>query len=181
MLEQDEYSFCRPHLINGEFIRWKGKPAEGNLFTSHDVYMIPLSIFWCGFAIFWETSVVVNGAPFFFWLFGAVFVCVGLYLVFGRFFWTAWIRKRTRYVITNMKIIRLRGNRVDMMDGKNMPHMRTYVYRNGNGTIQFGAVPHYYRGSVNLVGSSWTGNEVFQLENVAELAQVQQAIASMER
>ena len=111
----DEYSFCRPYLTAGETVLWRGKPGKGHLLTGQDIFMIPFSILWCGFAIFWEATVIRNGAPFFFTLWGIPFVCVGLYMVFGRFLWTAWIRKRTAYVITDQKILRARGNRVDML------------------------------------------------------------------
>ena len=114
----DEYSFARPYLSDGEVILWKGKPEKGHVFTPQDAFMIPFSILWCGFAIFWETTVVASGAPFFFKLWGIPFVCVGLYMVFGRFLWTAYVRKNTAYVITTRRIIRSRRGRVDSITTK---------------------------------------------------------------
>ena len=175
----DDYSFARPYLSAGEVILWRGKPEKGNLVTSQDVFMIPFSLFWCGFAIFWETSVIAGGAPFFFTLFGIPFVCIGLYLVFGRFIWTAYIRKRTAYVITTKKIIRARGNRIDMLDGKTMPPVYVTAHRDGTGTIQFGRSDYYYhRGRRNTIDPN---AGLFSLENVPDVARVQQVIESMER
>lgn len=174
----EDFTFARPYISPGETILWRGKPGRGNLFTSQDVFMIPFSIFWCGFAFFWEITAISGGAPFLFALFGAPFICVGLYLVFGRFLWTAYIRKRTAYVITNRKIIRARGNKIDMLDGKTMPPVYVTATRDGSGTIQFGQ-PNYYR------RRRWDAFDqnagLFSLENVPDVARVQQMIESMER
>lgn len=174
----DEYSFARPYLTAGEAVLWKGKPGTGHLFTYQDVYLIPFSIFWCGFAVFWEASVLASGAPFFFSIWGIPFVCVGLYMVFGRFLWTAFIRRRTAYVITTKKIIRARGNKIDMLDGRTMPPIHVTAYRDGSGTIRFGQTYYHYRRSYN----SFSPNAgVFTLENIPDVAKVQQLIGTMER
>ena len=182
MAEKLEYSAYKQYLLAGERVLWQGCPEKGNLVTKADIFTIPFSIMWCGFAIFWETSVIISDAPFFFKLWGIPFVCAGLYLVFGRFLWTAWMRKRTYYVITSKKIIRFRGSRVDMLDGKSMPPVHTEIHRNGNATVRFGMPNPYYarrRGVVSM--GSWQNSEDFVLENIANLAQVQQAIENMEK
>lgn len=177
----DEYSFSTPYIAGDEYILWKGKPETGNLVTSRDVALIPFSIFWCGFAIFWEMSAIAGGAPFFFALFGLPFVGIGLYMLFGRFIWTSYIRKRTAYVITNKKIIRLRGNKIDMLEGKSLPSIHVEAYKNGMGTIRFGEQIYYRRGRAYSVDPYGSGNGLFMIENVANVAQVQQAIDMMER
>lgn len=172
----DEFGFCKPHLMPGESILWKGTPGKGHLFTGHDVFMIPFSIMWCGFAIFWEAAALISNAPFVFKFCGIPFVCVGLYMVFGRFVWTAFIRKRTAYVITNKKIIRLRGNKIDILDSKNMPPMHVSVYKDGSGTIRFGQ-PDYYGRRNNLFDSN---SGLFVLEDISDVEKVQQLIHNME-
>ncbi len=62
-------------------------------------------MFWCGFAIFWEYTVIQTGAPIWFRLFGIPLVMVGPHLVFGRFFFDAWQRARTLYVLTDRRAI----------------------------------------------------------------------------
>lgn len=177
---QDEYSFARPYVTAGEAVLWKGKPGPGHLFTGQDVFMIPFSIFWCGFAFFWEITAITSGAPFFFCLFGLPFICVGLYITVGRFFHTAWRRKRTAYVITTKRIIRARGNRIDLLDGRNLPPMRVTAFRDGNGTITFGDLGVYrYRGGRSIHSDS--DGELFSLENIPDVARVQQLIDRMER
>jgi hypothetical protein len=84
---------------------WTGKPKAGVVFRSSDVLMIPFSLLWCGFACFWEFSVVSTKAPFFFKLWGIPFVLVGLYIVIGRFFVDAAKRKKTVYGLTKDRVI----------------------------------------------------------------------------
>ena len=73
----DEYSFARPYLGPGESILWKGKPGKGHLLTAQDAFLIPFSIVWCGFAIFWEGSVLLTDGPFIMKLWGIPFVLMG--------------------------------------------------------------------------------------------------------
>ena len=175
-----DYIAYKQYLVNGEYVLWQGMPEKGNLISRSDIFMIPFSILWCGFAIFWEITAITSGAPFFFALWGIPFVCVGLYIVFGRFIWTAWTRKRTRYVITNKKIIRFRGKRVDMLDGRSLPPMHTEIHRNGNGTIIFGTVNPYYGRSGRMSWNSSDGSQ-FTIENISNCLQVQQIISNMEK
>lgn len=170
-MEYDDFSFVNPYITSGEHILWRGKPGEGNLITSQDIFLIPFSIFWCGFAIFWTVMASQAGV---FALFGIPFVCVGLYLVFGRFLWTSYIRKRTLYVITDRKIVRKRGNRIDMQDLSNAP-IHVTVHKNGYGTIRIGGTDHYYynRRSYNSLDHS---GSAFLLENVPDVARVQQIL-----
>lgn len=174
----DDYSFARPYLGAGEIILWKGKPGRGNLVTTQEAFMIPFSIFWCGFAIFWEATALTGDAPLLFKLWGIPFVCVGLYMLFGRFIWTAYIRKRTAYVITNKKIIRARGNKIDMLEAKNMPAARTTVFRDGSGTILFGQPNWYRHGGKVFYDHNAQG---FILDNVPDVAKVQQTLSAMDR
>ena len=171
----DEYGFCRPYLTAGEAILWKGKPGKGPLISKQDLITIPFSIMWCGFAIFWEVGVITSGAPFFFGLWGIPFVCVGLYLVVGRFFWAAYMRKRTWYVITNKKIIRMRGKRIDMLDAKTLPPVSITANADGSGTIQIGEHTYYRRGGKTRIDSS----NVFLLENLPNVAQVHEIISNI--
>lgn len=174
----DDYSFARPYLAPGETILWRGKPEKGHLLSAGDAVMIPFSIFWCGFAVFWFVSAMQVGA---FALFGIPFVCVGIYITVGRFFHMAHRRKNTAYVITTAKIIRRQGRRIDMLDAKTMPAIHVTARTDGTGTIRFGQAMYYYRGRQRYTNqTSWGPNDYqFTLENIPDVGRVQQILHSI--
>lgn len=130
----EDYSFCTPHLTDGEQILWKGKAQQGNMLSCHHLWEIPFSVFWTGFVLFTGYQIITSG-QFVFALLLIPFLAVGLYLMFGRFILTKQLRKHTLYVITNKKIIRKRGNRVKTVNIFSFPQMKTRVCRDTNGYI----------------------------------------------
>ena len=89
------------HLLAGEKVLWSGRPRQGLMLTPRDALMIPFSLVWGGFAIFWETAVVSSKASLFMALFGIPFVVIGLFLIFGRLPFDAWLRSRIHYALTD--------------------------------------------------------------------------------
>ena len=177
----DEFAFARPYQAPGETVLWRGSPQPGHHFERSDVAFIPFSIFWCGFAFFWEFKVITSGAPPFFALFGIPFIAVGLYITVGRFFHRAYLNKHTAYVITNQKIIRKIGKKIDMLDAKTMPTVHVTAHADGTGTIRFGQ-PVYYQRRGGYGYNSWSPSDgIFTLDNIPEVARVQQIIHSIAR
>ena len=174
MIETNEYSFANALLAPGEHVVHRCKPGEGHLFTAQDAFMIPFGIFWLGFSLFWEYNAIkIGGFPA---IFGIPFVLIGLYLLGGRFFHTAWQRKRTAYVITNKRILRSRNGKIDTLDASNLPPMQLQTFSDGSGTILF-----VYSGSSYSGGRYRHRTEtVFSLENVPDVLKVQRHIAAME-
>jgi hypothetical protein len=101
--------------------------------------MIPFSLLWGGFAVFWETSAFVDHTPLFFRLWGVPFVLVGLYFIIGRFFVDAWVRGRTSYAVTDRRVLMLRNVFSEQLIAANLDcEMRLRKERDGRGTIEFG-------------------------------------------
>ena len=100
---QDTDSVIRENLRRDERLLWTGQPPQGLRLQATDAFLIPFSIFWGGFAIFWETTVVMQGAPLFFAVWGIPFIVIGLYLIFGRFWGEAKQRSRTYYGLTDSR------------------------------------------------------------------------------
>src|SRR5262249_33566803 len=98
-------------LAGGERLLGCGQPGQGLRLQAADALLIPFSIMWGGFAMFWESSVFRSCAPMFFRLWGVPFVLVGLYVMIGRFFVDARQRASTYYGLTDQRVIIISGLR----------------------------------------------------------------------
>ena len=103
-------------LEAGESLLWAGQPRRGIVFRSSDLFAIPFSILWGGFALFWEAGVILearrhtgNAPPLLFELFGIPFVVIGLYMMIGRFIVDARRRGHTSYGVTDRRVIIVTG------------------------------------------------------------------------
>lgn len=127
-------------LLAGERILWTGRPAGGLLLTERDIFLIPFSIFWCGFMAFWMAGALRGGAVFA--VFGLLFAAMGLFFAVGRFIADAWIRNGLRYAVTNCRILVLRKwplFGLTAVDLERLPQINLNERADGRGTIRFGA------------------------------------------
>lgn len=149
-------------LSAGESLLWSGRPKQGVLLRGSDVFMIPFSLLWGGFAIFWEYSAYTSGAPPFFLLFGGVFVVVGLYFIFGRFVADSIKRKGTYYGVTNDRVLILSEFPTRKLKSLNLRTLSDITFSNksdGSGSITFG--PQHPMSSW-MGGMSWPGMGQYQ-------------------
>ncbi len=131
-------------LVKGEQILWIGRPDPTRLFSPGDAFLVPFSLVWGGFAIFWETSVFSSKAPFPMVLFGIPFVGMGLYFIFGRFIVKKLRREKTIYVVTDQRVMSIsdfRGHNVQAAFINALPTLNCSTGRDGSGTIHFSSVP----------------------------------------
>ena len=145
-IDPDAALKIQPELLSGESLLWAGKPDPGVIFHSDDWYAIPFSLFWGGFAIFWEAGVLGywgksprGGASTFMALWGIPFILIGQYLIWGRFLHDAWLKRRTFYAVTNRRVLVLQ-------DGWKQKTITTYL----------GAIPTIEREGVTT-GTLWLG------------------------
>lgn len=148
MNDSDIRSFFMP----GEKLLWSGRPAQGFLLTSRDFLLVPFSLLWGGFAIFWESTAISTEAPIFIKLWGIPFVLAGLYIMAGRFFVDAAARARTEYTVTDRRLIIRRSGLFRHFSTSQLellPSLSLEEGSRGTGTIKFG-VPS------NRRMSAWT-------------------------
>ena len=129
-------------LLPRERILWSGLPAQGVLFTGRDMFLIPFSLLWCGFAIFWTYMATRQGAPLFFDAWGGMFICIGLFFVFGRFALDAWLRRRISYAVTDKRILIMRAapfSSFTSIDLERLPDIQLTGEGARRGNLRFGA------------------------------------------
>jgi len=143
-------SVLSAELGSGERLLWSGRPRGGLRLRPQDVVLIPFSLLWGGFAIFWEVMALSMTAKapapfrFLFPLFGLPFVLIGLYMIVGRFFADARARGRTIYGVTNQRILIVGGARGAQTRSVELPsisELSLVEHKDGTGTITFGGAP----------------------------------------
>lgn len=107
----DPRSRILPILRQGEQLLWVGQPDSRVRFTAADGFLVPFSILWGGFAVFWEIMAVTTARQSYFWIFGIPFVLVGLYFIFGRFIFKKRRKLVTAYGLTDRRAIVCVGDR----------------------------------------------------------------------
>jgi hypothetical protein len=137
-----------PMLRPGERVLWQGRPEVMAYSLRGAWYLVPFSLLWGGFAIFWEISTLRSGASLFFSLWGLPFVAVGLYMIFGRILVARREAQRTHYVVTDQRVIIRTGafsRRMTEMALGDLPPAQLEERPSGIGTITFGAAISGFR------------------------------------
>ncbi len=129
------------HLESNETLLWGGQPRQGIIFRSSDLFLIPFSLIWCGFVVFWLVTALGSGVPLIFALFGVPFLAIGLVFTVGRFFIDAKQRENTFYGITEDRIIIKSGvftKSVKSLNIKTLSDIEVEEKSDGTGTISIG-------------------------------------------
>ena len=136
-----------PELGRSERLLWSGMPQQGLRLRPADFFMVPFSLLWGGFAVFWEYSAVSNGAPWFFTLWGVPFVLIGIYIIIGRFFVDSYQRSRTFYGVTDQRVIirggGLMGRELKSLSIQNLNELSLSERSDHSGSITFGPSNQY--------------------------------------
>lgn len=136
-----EQQVIQSKLLGGENLLWFGRPRQGFLFRKSDMMMVPFSLLWCGFAVFWNTGVWYSDAPIFFRIWGLPFLVIGFHFVFGRFILDIFQRRKTYYGLTNERVIIVSGlfsQTTKAVDLRGLNEVTLEELNNGLGTITFG-------------------------------------------
>lgn len=146
-MNYDAQMIIQKELDFGERLLWAGTPKQGMIFRGSDVFMVPFSLLWGGFAIFWEIMALqipsekAGAVSIVFPLFGIPFVLVGLYLIFGRFIYDSMKRAKTFYGLTDQRAIIVSGllsKGVKSLNLKTLSDVSLSEKKNGYGSIVFG-------------------------------------------
>ena len=173
MYEKNEFDFCQNYMTRDERIIWKGKPQNPEKMNTEDKMHFFFGLFWLGFSIFWCVMASLGGGGV--WMFGLIFVAIGIYIAFVSPAVNIYKRKHTCYVITNEKIMCREKNKVKTMDGRS--NLKLNIFGNADGktaTVYFGERVHYMRNGKTRVRYSGA----FPLLNVP-IKEVQAAIDEM--
>jgi hypothetical protein len=138
----------QPELLSGENILWAGKPNPGVIFHREDLFLIPFSLLWGGFAIFWEMGVagMLNFGSHsqqqwgFGMVWGIPFVVAGQYLIWGRFLYVFWKKNHIFYAVTDRRVIAVQNapsRKVASAYIDTLPTLIKSVRNDGIGTLNF--------------------------------------------
>lgn len=171
MINYDIENELRDTLSRNEKILWTGRPKTGIIFRAYDIVVIPFSLLWFGFAIFWEYNVLKMGVGFMA-LFGLPFIVTGLYISVGRFFVDVFKRKHTIYGITDNRVVIKSGMFIKSIKSFNIKTISDLTFKekaDGSGTISFGPFTNsngygmFFRGMDDLQGlKSQSGLELIE-------------------
>jgi hypothetical protein len=150
--QKEKFNLLNSYMIADEYIIWKGQPSDKVRFKEESSQLFT-RLFFLGFSIFWCYGASKGGSNMA-WLIGSPFLAFSLYLLFGRPFHVAYKRKNTYYVITNMKIMRLYNNRMETIDGRNLPQINIKGFADGFGNIYFGEQMVYRKNGKTYSGYS---------------------------
>ncbi|MGB8194112.1 MAG: hypothetical protein WCF67_19425 [Chitinophagaceae bacterium] len=174
----------RPALSHGERLLWTGKPKAGVIFRPFDIFLIPFSLVWFGFAIFWVASVLSTGV-YWFALFGIPFLIIGFYISVGRFISDSRRRKNTVYGITNDRVVIKAGIKRPDIKSLNIKTISDITYNekaDGSGTIIFGPalMQNFNPGSFNAFNAGGS-KAISILEFIPEVKKVYEILLRVQR
>lgn len=172
----------REYLQKDESLLWVGKPKQGVQLKTSDIFVIPFSILWLGFAVFWTVGATKSGGVLF-GLFGIPFVLIGLMIAFGRFTIDSYRRKNTVYGLTESRVIIRSGIFSVSVTSRNI-HLQEQISltegKGNYGTISFGG--DSLANNVTESMSWWPGVEVNpSLESIEEAKNVYNRIIRLQQ
>jgi hypothetical protein len=183
MHSQRTRDLLRPHLFPAERILWSGEPKQGVALSGRDALLIPFSLAWGGFALFWNfgvwsSSSTGEGMDWFFRLWGLPFLIVGVYLIIGRFIHDAALRKTVVYGVTDQRVVLMGGlvwTKFSSLDIRRLPKLELTEHRDGTGTIDFeggGSMPRHGVGWNELTPALGGEKRFFRISNARDVYQM---------
>lgn len=178
-----EHEWYEPYLQRGEAVCWAGKPGLRPFWTNENapiVLMAPLcSLFLgaIGAALYHMLTHGLQRQPAAMLGTFALALPLIVYLIYIGFvqWFSSWVLlRRTEYVITDKRILRRRGRRIDALDTLRLPDVTLRPEKDGHGSLLFGRHPMemvtgYGRNAPEFVGMR---REPFALWHVPQAREV---------
>lgn len=181
-INRDAWSVIQAGLFPGESICWAGQPNTNVIFHKDDVWMIPLALGWSVIPMIGEAGVIgalwsghwsPNGIMFS--LFCTPFAIYAQYLIWARFLYAAWKKKRTFYAVTNRRVIVVQDGwrrRSAVADLETLPSPILENGPNETGTVRFAKWQTEHPGCQQL---GWTRFDLMAIGNVPTLVDIDNA------
>jgi hypothetical protein len=179
-------------LAAGEKVLWSGQPDNRRWLYPEDLVLVPFSVLWGGFAIFWEASVLTaasvhggTGERALFSLWGVPFVLIGMYLMLGRLFARRWIRRDSLYVVTDQRVLAFSPSwkgrsRIKMIWLNSYPPLERRAGRGELGTLCVGTTApgqHWLGTSSGWPGASRMRGSAIVLADIPDASDVYALVA----
>jgi hypothetical protein len=143
------------HLLDGERVRWEGRRVRHPLFRPQDAILVPHSIMIAVFGVAGPIGVALAlGFPLSMVTFFLPLVPMALYLTVGRLVVRAVVSRRTRYVLTEQRLLIIGGLSGTRTTATYLRSLRAPVIVEApdqSGSLAFGEFP------TPLTGLSLTG------------------------
>jgi hypothetical protein len=165
-MEYEAKQLILRELEAGERLLWAGQPRRGICFRKGDIFMIPFSLIWASFSIFWEIMAFSENSPLFFRFWGIPFILVGAYMVAGRFVWDARRRAKTYYGVTDRHLLIVYGvdsKKTTTLALKSLPGLTLDERYNGDGDVVFDTKDASHVATGGIVGRGQTVPAMFEL------------------
>jgi hypothetical protein len=181
-MDTDSVVELQPELLPGETLYWTGRPNTSVIFHKEDAMMIPFSLMWGGFALFWEFGAAgawgskqsTGTGNWFFLLWGIPFIVIGQYMIWGRFVVTYWKKCRTFYGVSNKRVLVVQNGFSKKMASAYLENLSTIAKEegaNGIGTLRF--TPENYSDSSRGKGfTAWDGMDIGSVPVFADVDQI---------
>jgi hypothetical protein len=178
------FDILSAELSPAETVKWSGRPNPAVIFHLEDWAMIPFSLLWGGFAIFWLLGAsgiwgvwAHRPSPSFQWfgvIWGTPFVLVGQYMIWGRFVYSRWKKRRTYYALTDRRALIIReglGNRTTSSAYfESTVAVDKRVRSDGIGSISFGGpVTSEWSWGKNIPPRCPTFDDIDQVDTVYQI------------
>ncbi|TLS78265.1 hypothetical protein FE236_00455 [Mariprofundus erugo] len=139
-------------LETGERLLWSGQPLQGFRLRPRDWFLIPFSALFTAVSAYFLSMILRLELPQFMAIISGLFTAIGVYLLVLRFPVGVWLRRHTRYMLTDRRVVVVRPGLMirPPVQVRNLSELtedvRLLEHRDGSGSIIFER-ESYYRGS----------------------------------